>query len=303
MDDEEKAAFREKFKLMVHESNGAEFENLFSKIMNYSEKGFQQVKPHGNIGDRKNDGWIELDGTYFQVYSPEEINRSISKSVNKLQEDFRGLYNSWDYLRKINNFYFVLNDKFKGPPVNLVTEIQKIKNKYNLNDARALTAIDLEKKVFQLEDDIILTIIGRNRLKKVSYETDLKYFQFFVTHSKISSIHKYLEIDTIIDGRILGIDDAYNELKSPTNIGYPFQDEKLQLLFKEFMREYQKTLNHIKENYEFRCGFNNFRMIKGKEFSEEAKIMTQHSKNKFNLFKSIVVLTTYTNTIFTNIKY
>ncbi|MBZ4231317.1 hypothetical protein LAN31_22090, partial [Mycobacterium tuberculosis] len=39
----------------------------------YYIPGFERVKPHGNIGDRGNDGWVCGVGVYYQVYAPEDL--------------------------------------------------------------------------------------------------------------------------------------------------------------------------------------------------------------------------------------
>lgn len=59
------------FQLEIYKRNGQDFENLFSKVMRLSNNEFIQVKPQGQFGDRKNDGFIKSSGTYYQVYAPE----------------------------------------------------------------------------------------------------------------------------------------------------------------------------------------------------------------------------------------
>ena len=59
MTSDEKTIARKLFKLLIYEADGTGFEKLFTSIMNYAEPKFSQVKPWGNIGDRKNDGYIE----------------------------------------------------------------------------------------------------------------------------------------------------------------------------------------------------------------------------------------------------
>jgi hypothetical protein len=51
----------------------------------------------------------------FQVYGSEDIGKSISYAKEKLKDDFFGLLQAW---KPINEFYFIINDKFKGiPPI------------------------------------------------------------------------------------------------------------------------------------------------------------------------------------------
>lgn len=160
MNDNAKAFARNMFRLQIHESNGQKFEDLFTKIMGYKEQDFRAVKPHGNIGDRKNDGWIESKNAYFQVYAPDDITKSIAGAVTKLHADFKGLYQYWNSKCPVQNFYFVLNDKYKGTPPQIHDELLSIKSAFNLDDARVYTASNLERDLFQLADDVIVSVVG-----------------------------------------------------------------------------------------------------------------------------------------------
>ena len=91
MNAEEKTLARKLFKLKVHEANGQAFEDMFVAIMTYAESDFQPIKPWGNIGDRKNDGYIKSKGVFFQVFSPEDITKTYVKVIQKLKNDFNGL--------------------------------------------------------------------------------------------------------------------------------------------------------------------------------------------------------------------
>lgn len=150
MNDVSLAIARNMFHLQIYEADGQRFEDLFLKVMNYKSRDFQAVKPYGNIGDRKNDGWIESENTYFQVYAPTDITKSINDAVSKLRVDFEGLYFHWNSLCKIKKFYFVLNDKYKGSPPQLQQEILKIKSEFGLDVAKVFVAKDLEFDLFDL---------------------------------------------------------------------------------------------------------------------------------------------------------
>jgi len=154
---QEKAFARQLFKIKIHEANGDRFEDLFTSILNYAEPGFQQIKPWGNIGDRKNDGYVSSTGVYYQVYAPEEIKNNYPAVVSKLGTDFAGLKKQW---KGVKEFYFVVNDKYQG--VNPDSEIA-IKNLIKDNELDAggfLTPKDLENKLFKLTDDQIIAITG-----------------------------------------------------------------------------------------------------------------------------------------------
>lgn len=153
----EKTIARQLFQNKIFKSDGQLFEDVFTAIMNYAEEQFQAIKPWGNIGDRKNDGYVKNKGVFYQVYAPEDIRKSYINAVNKLKTDFNGLKAQWE---PINEFYFVINDKYKGINADCEKAIQEIKEKHNLIEARFLTAKDIENILFNLDDDQILSIAG-----------------------------------------------------------------------------------------------------------------------------------------------
>jgi hypothetical protein len=157
MDVNERALARILFKNKILESDGQRFEDLFTSIMNYYERDFIQIKPWGNIGDRKNDGYIKSRGIFFQVFAPEDIRNSYPAVVTKAFEDFQGLKNQWD---PVNEYYFVVNDKYKGVNADSEKCLAAIKRDYHLNEAGFLTAKDLENHLFELDDDAIISVVG-----------------------------------------------------------------------------------------------------------------------------------------------
>jgi hypothetical protein len=157
MNVQEKTIARHLFVNKILKSDGQAFEDIFTCVMNYSEEDFRSIKPWGNIGDRKNDGYIKTKGIYYQVYAPEDIRKSYVDAVNKLKTDFVKLIEQWS---PVNEFYFVVNDKNKGVNADCEIEIQLIKKSYALRKAGIMTAKDIENILFDLEDDQIYSIVG-----------------------------------------------------------------------------------------------------------------------------------------------
>lgn len=155
---EEKYILRILFKNKIHEANGQAFEDIFTSIMNYFEPDFKQIKPWGNIGDRKNDGYIPSKGVFFQVFAPEDIRKSYPEVISKLKSDFSGLVKKWN--QPIKEFYFIVNDKYKGVNADSEYEMAEIVKNNNLIKGSFKTAKDLENLLFSLEDDQITTISG-----------------------------------------------------------------------------------------------------------------------------------------------
>lgn len=157
MNIQEKTLSRQLFQNKILKADGQAFEDVFTSIMNYAEADFRPIKPWGNIGDRKNDGYIKTKGIFYQVYAPEDIRKSYTDAVNKLKTDFNSLKSSWN---NINEFYFVVNDKYKGVNADCDQTIQEIKENHDLNNAGFLTPKDLENILFKLDDDQIFLITG-----------------------------------------------------------------------------------------------------------------------------------------------
>lgn len=170
MNTQERSIARILFQNKIFKADGQAFEDIFTATMNYLCEDFQSIKPWGNIGDRKNDGYIKSEGEYYQVYAPEDIRKSYVDAVNKMKTDFKGLYEQWT---PVNKFYFVVNDKYNGVNADSEQAIAEIRDIYNLKDARILTAKDLEDRVFKLDDDQIFTIVGYlpdpGNLKNIDY--------------------------------------------------------------------------------------------------------------------------------------
>lgn len=160
MNTEEKALARILFQKKVLSSNGQAYEDLFVSVMQKAFTDFKPIKPQGNLGDRKNDGYIPSQGQYYQVFAPEDITKSKSDAVSKLKEDFAGLLNYWANVCPVQKFGFVINDKYQGSFPTIETDLAEIKKDNNLVDCGIFLAKNLEDIVFSLPDDVIVSIVG-----------------------------------------------------------------------------------------------------------------------------------------------
>jgi len=165
----EKGLCRIIFKNMLLTSHGNAFENLFTQIISNAESGFRQIKPWGNLGDGKNDGYIPNKGIYYQVYAPEDIKKSYPKLIAKLKTDLAGLIFEWE---PVSEFYFVVNDKYQGVEKNSAKELAKLKKQYSLNECDFITASTLENMLFKLDDDVIYSILN--------FLPNIEAFQVFI---------------------------------------------------------------------------------------------------------------------------
>jgi hypothetical protein len=151
---------REKFRLLVHESTGQSYQDLFVKIMGLAEQSFKPVKAHGNIGDRGNDGWCPNEGRYYQVYAPEDLPSNNASSIKKMKNDFSKIISFWCPLSPIRQFVFVVNDKYKGVPHHIYDALSELKRLHNLKSAEVFLAADMERLLFDQSHDVINSVLG-----------------------------------------------------------------------------------------------------------------------------------------------
>jgi len=148
-------------KLKIHESDGQAFEDLFVRVMTLSGSDFRPVKAQGKKGDKKNDGFCDKSGRFFQVYGPEKHEKDgPTKAVKKIEEDFDGLKAAWDSSFKIREYYFVLNDKFKGTYSDVELCLRRIKVDHELEECRPWLAQHIVETFRGLDKARAMEIIG-----------------------------------------------------------------------------------------------------------------------------------------------
>jgi hypothetical protein len=148
------------FQNCIYSSDGGAFESFFTQVMQCHNPNFRQVKPQGQYGDRKNDGFDNTTGTYYQVYAPENIKIREKETIDKLVADFAGLYSYWQAITPIRFFFYVVNDKYKGAYPSLYAELQKIRGQYIDVTVNPFLSKDLEDIFLGLDEDSVTDIIG-----------------------------------------------------------------------------------------------------------------------------------------------
>ena len=177
MNIQEKAIAHAYFKLKIYQKDGYEFQNFFTSIMNKYDSEFTPIKTQGNIGDRKNDGYIPSKGIYYQVYAPEKVDAT--EAISKIENDLDGLIEYWNDKCPVKEFNFVMNDKYKGAYPTINAKILEVGKKYNIT-AKLLLASQIENIFFQLKDEEI--IARAHNLKEIKNDT--------TKHAEILAIQK-----------------------------------------------------------------------------------------------------------------
>lgn len=118
MDDLARAFYELAFKVAFMERKADEFQDFFSTIMEKRYPAdFIRVRPWGNVGDRKNDGYLRSRRMLFQSYAPNDI--EVAKCIAKINEDFDGALPYWK--AHFDTWVFVHNSREGlGPDVTKV---------------------------------------------------------------------------------------------------------------------------------------------------------------------------------------
>lgn len=192
----EKYFARTLFQNKIYSSEGNSFESLFVTIMGYKNTNFMPVKPQGPIGDRKNDGFDQTTGVYYQVYAPENPDTSLGAAIAKLNTDFLGLKDYWTKICPIKEYHFVFNDKYRGPYPTLFTELSTIQTAHSLSTCLPIIAKDLEEITFQLPDDQIFMVVGPipnvENMKHVQIASIGNVIQYLIKNKKNPSAEQVM---------------------------------------------------------------------------------------------------------------
>jgi hypothetical protein len=107
------AFYEQKFENEFLRTKGGAFQTFFERLMGLAYKAdFMACRPWGNIGDRKNDGYLKSEHCLFQVYAPNEMDSA--KATKKIKEDFEGAKPHWG--NYFNKWVFVHNAVDGLPP-------------------------------------------------------------------------------------------------------------------------------------------------------------------------------------------
>jgi hypothetical protein len=160
-----------KFRNAVLEKDGDEYQGFFSDIMEKCYPGdFQRIRPWGNVGDEKNDGYWRSNHTVFQVYAPNEM--KAADAIAKIEEDFYGALEHW--AEWMDSWVFVHNSrKGLGPGIE--------KKLLELDAAHSTVKIcwwgpeELRKHAFALNEPELALLLGGfaptgNHIINIRYE-------------------------------------------------------------------------------------------------------------------------------------
>lgn len=95
MDAIARAFYELKYKIHYLELKGNAFQDFFSNLMaRRYPADFVRVRPWGNKGDEKNDGYLKSKRMLFQVYAPDDMTEA--DAIRKIDEDFNKALPHWE---------------------------------------------------------------------------------------------------------------------------------------------------------------------------------------------------------------
>ncbi|HDC4501874.1 hypothetical protein I4P06_21470 [Enterobacter asburiae] len=199
MDRLQQLGYEKDFRILYLEAKGDGFQSLFEKLMAKAHPNdFMACRPWGNVGDRKNDGYLPSTRTLYQSYAPNEM--SAADAIRKINEDFEGAKVHWE--KYFDEWTFVHNapDGRLGPHIietlaRLAQENPKIKIGHcgwdeMLTTFRQLNQLDLESWLgpsLTMEAQVNL---GYSDLKAV------------LTHINVAAVPATSEIKDVSRGKI-----------------------------------------------------------------------------------------------------
>ena len=116
MDRVQQLSYQKDFYIAFLKAKGDGFQHLFETLMlKVHQNDFMACRPWGNVGDRKNDGYLRSTRTLFQSYAPNEL--SAAEAIKKINEDFEGAKEHWE--KYFDEWTFVHNapDGRLGPHI------------------------------------------------------------------------------------------------------------------------------------------------------------------------------------------
>jgi hypothetical protein len=156
MDELTRAYYEEKYTSTYLKFKGNEFQDFFASLMGKCFPGdFQRVRPWGNSGDKKNDGYLRSKRKLFQVYAPNEMDEA--KALVKIDEDFSGALPYWqDYF---DEWVFVHNS-FIGLGPGITKKLLSLADQNKPLRVLPWGYEELRQELFHLTDSNIASLLG-----------------------------------------------------------------------------------------------------------------------------------------------
>jgi hypothetical protein len=189
------------FELKCRQKKGSEFQTFFEKIMFKLDPSFISVKPSGNEGDWKCDGFSKKTGTVYQCYAPENLQKpaTVRTAALKVKEDFQGAKEHWAEEMKCWIFVWSAHDKLPPQVLKSLLQIEKENKELKIEH---WSQEALWQRVSKLSKDDLENILDfRFNLKSVSETTAIQVEDLlsYLTRQAVEPIGTDLELTNLQD--------------------------------------------------------------------------------------------------------
>lgn len=152
----QRAYYEIKFLAEFLRKPGNEFQDFFSEIMEKGYPGdFQRVRPWGNVGDRKNDGYLKSKRCLYQVYAPNSL--ELSKTLAKIREDFHGALPYW---RKHFDTWTFVHNSYHGLAADVLKALLDLELANKPIQVHHCGFEELRLEVFRLDEVTLKSLLG-----------------------------------------------------------------------------------------------------------------------------------------------
>jgi hypothetical protein len=156
MDKITRSWYEMRLQLTMREKRFNEFQDFFNTIMELRYPAdFQRVRPWGDDGDRKNDGYLKSERRLFQVYAPNQIQKV--KTISKMEEDFHGALPYWE---KYFSVWTFVHNSFEGLAGDVLATLLSLGEIHPDVSTCQWGCSELRSHVFALTDEDIEFILG-----------------------------------------------------------------------------------------------------------------------------------------------
>ncbi len=152
----QQAFYEVKFLAEFLRKNASEFQSFFEEIMEKGYPGdFQRVRPWGNIGDRKNDGYLRSKRCLYQVYAPNDM--KLTKALAKIQEDFHGALPYW---REHFDTWVFVHNAYHGLAADVLKKLLDLEMNNEPLKVKKCGFEELRLEVFRLDLLTLASLLG-----------------------------------------------------------------------------------------------------------------------------------------------
>jgi len=136
---------------------GNAFQDFFADLMEkrYPNGDFIRVRPWGNVGDRKNDGYLRSKRILFQVYAPNEMR--VADALAKIEEDFHGALPYW---KEYFDMWSFVHNARDGLSPDITRKLLDHDREHEDVSVKFWGYEDLRGVLFELSEEDVVSLLG-----------------------------------------------------------------------------------------------------------------------------------------------